>query len=522
MVEGIKADLLGTDLKQIHPNLSKQEREALAELILLQENGVIVIQPADKGSGWCILDRTDYLFEANRQLNSKLIKNDGSEENYYQKVNEKTVTKHHNDIKKVLKQAEKDGILDEKLANDLIPETPKAGALYLQPKIHKMEDSIITDSGTTIPKARAIISGIGSNTERISWFVDQEGKEFVKKQESYIEDTPDLLRHFENINKNEELPATAKPAALDIKSMYTNIPINEGIEAMEEKLNEREDKSIPTNFLIMLLQFILLCNVFEFDKEFWLQLLGTAMGTRVASTYANIFMGKLEKLLLENCPEYLREKIHSWRRYIDDILIIWLGTTNELDDFHTYLNNSHTTIKFDKPQYDASTNSCNFLDLKVSIQEGKIVTDLFKKETSIPSALLPSSSHPEHISKNIVFSMAFRLLRICSSPQLFENRLLELKNEVLLPRNYKDSVIEKAFENVKKIKREDALKKVKKTIDENRIVAPMNYNPRFPNQGKILRKHYRALCIKNKALKSLPWLDYVNLKTQRDFYANPD
>ena len=72
----------------------------------------------------------------------------------------------------------------------------------------------------------------------------------------------------------------------------------------------------------------------------------------------------------------------------------------------------------------------NFLDLNISINEGKISTDLYKKDTSIPSALLPSSSHPEHVSKNIVFSMAFRLLRICSTPQLLDQRLLELQNEV--------------------------------------------------------------------------------------------
>ena len=37
----------------------KEEREALGELILGQKEGKIVIQPADKGSGWCILDRSD-------------------------------------------------------------------------------------------------------------------------------------------------------------------------------------------------------------------------------------------------------------------------------------------------------------------------------------------------------------------------------------------------------------------------------------------------------------------------------
>jgi hypothetical protein len=47
--------------------------------------------------------------------------------------------------------------------------------------------------------------------------------------------------------------------------------------------------------------------------------------------------------------------------------------------------------------------------------------------------------------------MAFRLLRICSTPELFNLRLDELKNDVLIPRNYKVSVIENAFERVKLI-----------------------------------------------------------------------
>ena len=154
------------------------------------------------------------------------------------------------------------------MANSLIPEKPQGGALYLLPKVHKPEDNIITPSNHSIPRGRPIIAGKESNNERISWLVDKESKPFVKEQNSYIEDTPDLLRFIEHTNENENLPPHAIPAALDIKSMYTNIPIDEGISAMEEKLNQRSDQTIPTSFLIQLLTFILLCNVFEFDKEF--------------------------------------------------------------------------------------------------------------------------------------------------------------------------------------------------------------------------------------------------------------
>ena len=58
----------------------------------------------------------------------------------------------------------------------------------------------------TIPKGRPIIPGGGSNTERISWFCDQALKEKVKEQESHIEDTPDILRFFQELNEEETLP----------------------------------------------------------------------------------------------------------------------------------------------------------------------------------------------------------------------------------------------------------------------------------------------------------------------------
>ena len=66
----------------------------------------------------------------------------------------------------------------------------------------------------------------------------------------------------------------------------------------------------------------------------------------------------------------------------------------------------------------------------------KICTDLFRKVTANPTALLLSSAHHGHIIHNIVNSMALRLLRICSSEENFENRLKELKSDFLVPRIY--------------------------------------------------------------------------------------
>ena len=513
MAESVKSDIIGRKNTKLNPNLTKKERVALNRLITLQKQGKLVIQPIDKGSGWCIMDRNDYIEEANRQLNSKT---EDKSSFCYKEIKEVNVKKIHKQIKEEIDKAEKLGHITKVDAKILQPEGIKAGRLYLLPKIHKLEKFYMNVNGKRFPPCRPIISGSGSLTERISWFVDQNCKEFMKKLPSYIEDSTDLIRYFEKINQDGILPPHAIPFSLDIKSMYSNIPSDEGMEALEKVLEKREDTSIPTSFLMTLIKLVLESNAFEFNKKFYLQLFGTAMGTRMAPTYANIFMGHHEANLLENCPTHLKKLVFCFKRFIDDIFLIWLGTSDQLKEFHAHINSAHKTIKFDEPQYDETTNSCNFLDLNVSIKEGQIITDVHRKPTDNPSALLPSSSHPKHVYKNIVYILAFRLLRICSTRELFEKRLEQLKNEQLKPRKYRSSQINEVFEQIRKIDRKDAIKKKdkisvifqKKRIHDKiketeRIIVPLTFDPRVKNHGRILHKHHTAMVTKNEHLRKV-------------------
>ena len=205
--------------------------------------------------------------------------------------------------------------------------------------------------------------------------------------------------------------------------------------------------------------------------------------------------------MLDTCDDSLKKFLLCWKRYIDDVFLIWCGSYEDLEKFHNHLNSVHPTMKFDDIEHDKSENSCNFLDLTIKIHDGKISTDLFRKQTDKPTALLPSSAHPGHITNNIVYSMAFRILRICSEQEIFEKRLDELKNEFLIPRNYKAKLIDEQFSRIKNLpgidfkeKRKEALKKVKKqTKQSNRIIAPLDFNPHLPIPSKILQKHHRAL-----------------------------
>ena len=81
-------------------------------------------------------------------------------------------------------------------------------------------------------------------------------------------------------------------------------------------------------------------------------------------------------------------------------------------------------------------NSLPFLDTSCSIRDGKIIVDLHRKPTDRNQYLLPSSCHPAHVTKNIPFSLAYRIVRICSEQETRDKRLEELK-QLLLDRGYK-------------------------------------------------------------------------------------
>ena len=140
-------------------------------------------------------------------------------------------------------------------------------------------------------------------------------------------------------------------------------------------------------------------------------------------------------------PNYLRRKIIFWKRFIDDVFVIFNGTYEEISEFHKYTNNFHDTIKFDEPSYNPNKNSCYFLDLEITIIKNKIQTDLYKKPTYRPTTLIPSSAHPKHTPPNIIYSMLFRLMQICSTEEQFIQRYKELCIETLVPRGYDRKLI---------------------------------------------------------------------------------
>ena len=108
---------------------------------------------------------------------------------------------------------------------------------------------------------------------------------------------------------------------LDVTSLYTNIPNDEGIRVAELATLE-DHRPLGTepenNSIIDLLRLVLTCNNFTFNGENYLQIGGTAMGTKTAPIYAVNFMNYFERRFLYS---YVFQPL-VWKRYIDNIFML--------------------------------------------------------------------------------------------------------------------------------------------------------------------------------------------------------
>ena len=113
-----------------------------------------------------------------------------------------------------------------------------------------------------------------------------------------------------------------------------------------------------------------------------------------------------------------RQQVIFYKRFIDDVFGIWLPhpdaqINNRLWDEFTKSMNNYTglTWEFNKP-----SNKVDFMDLTISIHNGKITMSLFEKPLNLHLYIPPHSAHPPGLLPGIVHSTIFRIFTLCSDP----------------------------------------------------------------------------------------------------------
>lgn len=453
-----------TTQQQRRNNLKKNEKEAIETLM---KNKDIIIKPADKGGCIVIQNREDYIKEGYRQMDNRV---------HYRPLLTDPTERYNNELNQILTDALKNNQIDEKTKETLSIKHPRTANFYTLPKIHKKDNP-----------GRPVVNSIGSVTEKISAYVDETLKPLARLVPSYIKDTT----HFINTLEDIDITDNDILVTIDVSALYTNIPHTEGIEAIREWMTVNNKPRENIDLICTLTEFVLTKNYFEFNKSLYLQVHGTAMGTRMSPNYAIIFMHQLESRL--QAGYHLQPKI--WRRFIDDIFMIWQHGREELIEYMEYLNNQHPTIKF---TYEQDQEQIAFLDTIAYKDNGHLSTKIYHKPTDNKQYLHYNSAHPKKQKDSVPYGLFIRCKRISSKEEDFETESQSIITK-LKRRNYPTALLEEALQKVRNTNREDLLIDKQKT-DKQCIRYITNYNPCNPNIKEILSTHEAVLNnMRNKA-----------------------
>ena len=129
---------------------------------------------------------------------------------------------------------------------------------------------------------------------------------------------------------------------MDITSLYTVIPNSEGLQALKHFFDQRTVKEPSSETLLRLAELVLTLNCFSFAGNYYKEINGVAMGTRMGPSYANLFVGYVEHQFFN---QYNGPKPELYGRYIDDCIGAISSSREELDQFITSVNSFHPALK---------------------------------------------------------------------------------------------------------------------------------------------------------------------------------
>jgi hypothetical protein len=467
-------------------NLSQQEIDSLKKL---KNNSDIIIKPADKGGGICVLNTQDYLTKVNTMLNDTNV--------YMPQVDHDTdgVKSKADDIISLLHQA---GYLEEDQLIYLTNFDARCPIFYGLPKIHKKG----------IP-LRPIVSQTNGPTMMINALVDKYLTVAEKAIPDLFQDTTAFLNLIE---KHKSVPPNTLLVTMDVSSLYTNIPHEEGInfvaKAYQETLHLWDSQApqlrpIPTEDLKILMQFILKNCTFEFNGAYFKQLYGTTMGAKFSVKFANIYM---HQWFLHYLPGFNGRKFDFIGRLIDDVFTLWPYSRQELDDLISYMNNAHGSIRFEA---EISNNEVHFLDTVVSIENDILHTSVYTKPTDKKQYLHFTSNHPLHVKKAIPYSQGIRFRRNTDRDEVLNIQLKTLENW-FVNRNYPRKLVSSQLNRVKLLDRTQTLVYKSKETKKNKfeqvlrgraflpLITSFHLNLQFPKFKDTLRRLWQNLVDSSK------------------------
>ena len=243
-------------------------------------------------------------------------------------------------------------VIDKSWSKYIEPSFVAPGKMYGLVKTHKADNPV-----------RVITSGCGTAVENLSIFVEKCLFPEVLKIESRVQDTSEMLNFIDFLNDSNILTENCMLVSFDIVNMFPNIDNESGLQAVKNALEAREEQFPPTLCIIEALELCLKSNNSIFNKRHFLQNDGTAQGRHISCSYGDIAIKKFDKKALEYNPAVI-----GWKRFRDDIFLVWSHSAEYLNLFFNYMHNIDRTKKVQFTM-EVGKDVLEFLDLKLKFDK---------------------------------------------------------------------------------------------------------------------------------------------------------
>jgi len=180
---------------------------------------------------------------------------------------------------------------------------------------------------------------MSQRTSRV--ILDKVTAPFVRELDSYLKDSPTghmltMLDSFRFWGEHRLI------FTMNVKSLYTVIPNDEGLRALKYFLDKREVLDPPTHTLLHTAELVLTLNSFVFYGARTLQRNWWCGNCKLGQNYACLFVGYVEKQMLRNCTGI---KPDLYKRE-DDAARAASCTTDDLTQFLTFASSYHPKLEY--------------------------------------------------------------------------------------------------------------------------------------------------------------------------------
>ena len=413
----VKADIMSAfnQYRKSNPINSLITREHITALKQLKDNKDIILQRLDKGSGTAVINRATYL---NDML--KILYDDKK----FKPLDDKQINLAaiEQNVNKLITELLDTQAINQQEAWNLRARGSTLPSLYGLPKVHKID---LTKNPTEEIPLRPILSMVNSPYHKIArWLCSV----LTPIKEQLCKHSIKNAFQFTELIKRTDL-TNAKMLSFDVSSLFTNVPIEETIEYLCEKITVSfQPFPIPIDLLKRLLYTCTYKIPFSFNGNYYRQDDGVAMGTPLGPLLADIFMSKLENEHIHNTIE----KLICYVRYVDDTFIACPRRTSTRQLLKEF-NSCHPDIKF--TMEEENDDCLPFLDLKlIRSPNDNIVTRIHYKKTWTGQYLNFHSFVPTSMKRNLIRNMILRIRKIVTSE--FQNEDIKIFQDALLKIGY--------------------------------------------------------------------------------------